>query len=163
VFSTAFAPLIDDMDGDGLVELALVGEGMSVFIWDFEASSDNGRNAGRLYYDNLNSGVAPPGQVVTDADESTPAGLPRAFRLHQNYPNPFNPRTAISFEIGRRQPVKLEVFNVLGQRVATPVDQELPPGSHTVEFSAEDLASGVYLYRLTAGDNQSTRKMVLLK
>jgi len=162
VFSTPYAPLVDDIDGDGLVELILVGEGMTVFVWDFEASYDDGRNSGRLFIDNLNSSVLNPDRIVTAVTDG-PSAIPGRFQLRQNYPNPFNPTTAISFETPSRQPVELDVFNILGQKVTSLVNQELPPGRHTVVFDGSGLASGVYLYRLKAGSNEETHKMVLLK
>ena len=163
VFSTPYAPLVDDIDGDGLVELILVGEGLSVFVWDFEASSEEGRNSGRIFADNLNSSTFNPRRTVTDVSEPATAGLPRRFSLEQNYPNPFNPSTVISFETSSRQQVELDVFNVLGQTVMNLIDQQLPAGRHTIEFDGTMLASGVYFYRLRAGNSEATRKMVLIK
>ncbi|MCD6249995.1 MAG: S8 family serine peptidase [candidate division Zixibacteria bacterium] len=162
VFSTPYAPMVDDVDGDGLVELVLVGEGMTVFVWDFDASAAEGTNHGRMFVDNLNSGVVDPNQIVTDVDD-TPAQIPRRFVLEQNYPNPFNPTTAISFATPSRQMVTLEIFNVLGQKVTTLVDQVLPAGQHTIEFDGSQCASGVYLYRLRADSETLTHKMVLIK
>ena len=112
--------------------------------------------------DNLNSSVLDPDHIVTAVTDG-PSALPGRFQLRQNYPNPFNPTTAISFETPLRQPVELDVFNVLGQKVTSLVNQELPAGRHTVVFDGSGLASGVYLYRLKAGSNKETRKMVLLK
>ena len=94
---------------------------------------------------------------------SHPAGLPGAFQLEQNYPNPFNPSTKIDFTIPTSGPVQLKVYNVLGQEVATLVNETLTPGSHTATFDASRLASGIYMYKITAGSFVSTRKMVLLK
>ena len=94
--------------------------------------------------------------------------LPESFELSQNYPNPFNPSTTISYNLPRRADVTIEIFNLLGQRVRTLVNESQPPGSHTVEWDGRDTAgktasSGVYLYRLTAGDFMQSRKMILLK
>ncbi|HXX65216.1 MAG TPA: T9SS type A sorting domain-containing protein, partial [Bacteroidota bacterium] len=85
------------------------------------------------------------------------------FELSQNYPNPFNPTTRISFTIPATAMVQLKVYNVLGQEVATLVNETMTNGSHTVTFDASKLASGVYLYKITAGNFVSTKKMVLLK
>ncbi|MEE9442475.1 MAG: FlgD immunoglobulin-like domain containing protein [candidate division Zixibacteria bacterium] len=98
--------------------------------------------------------------------------LPDKFALYQNRPNPFNPTTYIDFYIdgssGGAETVRLEVFNILGQSVKTLVNEPLPPGMHTVVWDGTDndgdkSASGVYLYRLRVGDNNQTKKMVLLK
>jgi len=91
------------------------------------------------------------------------AGLPKEFALSQNYPNPFNPTTLIKYELPLDCQVKLDIYNVVGQRVTTLVDGHQKAGYKTATWNAQDLASGVYFYKLTAGDFTSTRKMVLLK
>jgi hypothetical protein len=96
------------------------------------------------------------------------ASLPNTFALHQNYPNPFNPTTTIKYSIPEHGHVVLEVFNLLGQSVATLVDEAQPAGSHEVSWdgTSDDgsgVASGMYFYRLTAGAHSESRKMVLLK
>ncbi|NOQ97944.1 MAG: T9SS type A sorting domain-containing protein [Calditrichae bacterium] len=85
------------------------------------------------------------------------------FRLAQNYPNPFNPSTTIAFDLKQASGVTLEVFNTLGQSVATLVNDKMTAGSHEVTFDASNLASGVYLYRLTADELTLTKKMMLMK
>lgn len=89
--------------------------------------------------------------------------LPIAFSLFQNYPNPFNPTTTIRFSLRERSKVKLVVYNILGQIVATPVDEELHVGEYEARFEASTLPSGVYFYRLTANDFVQSRRMLLLK
>ena len=98
---------------------------------------------------------------VDDPYEST--FEPNSFTLYQNYPNPFNPSTTIKYSIPRRTNVTLKVFDVLGSEVATLVKIEQPQGNYEVEFDATSLASGIYLYRIKAGDFVETKKMVLLK
>jgi hypothetical protein len=97
------------------------------------------------------------------AVQSTGDVLPQSFELSQNYPNPFNPSTKIDFSIMKSSQVELKVYNMLGQEVASIVNAMLTAGSYTATFDASRLASGVYLYKLTAGTNVSTKKMVLLK
>ncbi len=97
--------------------------------------------------------------------------LPKDFILEQNYPNPFNPSTSIQYAIASRQFVSLKVYDILGGEVVTLVNEEQPAGIYEVEFSTtggtasniKNLASGIYFYKLTAGDFVQTRKMVLLK
>ena len=85
------------------------------------------------------------------------------YALHQNYPNPFNPETSISFDIAEAGAVSLTVFNPLGQTVATLVNGTMAAGRHTITFDGTNLTSGLYYYRLEAGDFSAIRKMVLMK
>lgn len=89
--------------------------------------------------------------------------LPDKFALHQNHPNPFNPVTQISFELPVEAHVTLDVYNIMGQKVSTIADRRFAPGYHTVEWDGSSFASGVYFYRIQAGDAIETRKMMLLK
>jgi hypothetical protein len=87
----------------------------------------------------------------------------KRFHLSQNYPNPFNPTTVISWQLAVSSPVKLSVYNVTGQRIAFLVDENQAAGSHSIHWNASNLASGVYLYRLQAGNYIETKKMILMK
>ncbi len=89
--------------------------------------------------------------------------LPQTFALEQNYPNPFNPTTSIRYKLPEAADVRLDVYSVLGQRVASLVNSRMEAGSHQVSFDASSLSSGVYIYRLQAGDTVLTRKMMLIK
>ena len=89
--------------------------------------------------------------------------IPRDFALHQNYPNPFNPSTVIRFDLPRDVEVRLCVYDVLGRLVGVLVDGRVRAGRHSVEFRGDGLSSGVYFYRLEAGDFVSVKKMVLVK
>ncbi len=91
--------------------------------------------------------------------------IPQTFALHQNYPNPFNPETNISFDLPKNSFVTLKIFNLIGQEVATIVNTQLEAGTHLYKVAAEKfgLASGVYLYKMTAGDFVQTKKMILKK
>lgn len=89
--------------------------------------------------------------------------LPLAVELAQNYPNPFNPTTNITFGLPESGSVRLDVYNVMGQRVATLVNDQKPAGYHTVTFDASRLASGTYLYRLQTGNQVITKKLMLVK
>lgn len=87
----------------------------------------------------------------------------KEYGLQQNYPNPFNPTTTIKFAIPEKSNVRLEVYNILGQKVETLVDRELSQGYHEVDFNASRLASGVYFYTIQAGDYVNVKKMMLIK
>jgi hypothetical protein len=88
---------------------------------------------------------------------------PKAFRLEQNYPNPFNPSTVISYQLSVFSEVRLEVFDMLGRKVATLVSARQAAGSYQVTFNAVNLSSGIYFYRLQAGAITQTKKMILVK
>jgi hypothetical protein len=96
---------------------------------------------------------------VSDAD----ASLPRMYSISQNYPNPFNPSTTIRYALPHRSHVTLSVYNTLGQLVGSLVNGDIEAGSHEVTFNATGLASGVYFYRIQAGDFVQIRKLVLVK
>ena len=98
--------------------------------------------------------------TVFVADEP---GVPKKFALMQNYPNPFNPSTAISFQLLAVSFVKLSVFDALGREVATLVEDQKPAGSYTVTWNAQNLPSGVYLYRIVAGNYADSKRMLLVK
>ena len=104
--------------------------------------------------------LAPP--IVTGVDDD-PATLPDRFALDQNYPNPFNPSTNISYQLPSQSDVKLSVLNILGQEVAVLVDRSQSAGEYTVVWNAGASASGVYFYRLEAGEFSSVRKMLLVR
>ena len=96
--------------------------------------------------------------------------VPMQFKLHQNYPNPFNPITHIKYDLPKSSKVKIEVFNILGQKVITLVDAHKKAGSHAVDFNGSQFASGLYFYRIAihsdkveAGKFNKVRKMILMK
>jgi GH35 family endo-1,4-beta-xylanase len=99
----------------------------------------------------------------TDVKETASNLLPSKYELDQNYPNPFNPSTNIRYSIVNAAKVTLKVYDILGREVQTLVNKEQAPGHYVVKFNAENLASGVYLYRITAGDFTATKKLMLLK
>jgi hypothetical protein len=90
-------------------------------------------------------------------------GLPVEYGLAQNYPNPFNPATSIAYSVAGYVHTTLKVYNVLGQELVTLVHEVQEPGQYSVTWDASDVASGVYFYRLDAGDYSATRRMVLMK
>ena len=97
----------------------------------------------------------------------TGRALPARFALGPNYPNPFNPSTIIPYQLAASSQVRLEVFNLLGQRIATLVDEARPAGFHTATWHATDgsgraVAAGVYIYRMTVGEERQTGRMVLI-
>jgi hypothetical protein len=115
---------------------------------------DNGLNSGSAY---IYHGFVP---VNVDDEQS---GNPTHFSLMQNYPNPFNPKTKINYQIPKISFVTIKIYDVLGNEIATLVNEENSGGSYYVEFDATALPSGVYFYQLKAGNFIETKKMVLLK
>ena len=94
--------------------------------------------------------------------------IPSSFALHQNYPNPFNPTTTIRFDLTEAAHVKLDIYNILGQQVATVVNRHMQPGYHAVHWNGindtgNSLASGLYIYQITTGNFHAVKKLVLLK
>jgi hypothetical protein len=100
------------------------------------------------------------GDAMTDVEDES---MPLSFELAQNYPNPFNPTTTIKYSVATDDMVSLKVFNVLGQEVKTLVNEQQKPGFYQVQFDASKLASGVYIYKLTSGNQIYSKKMLLLK
>ncbi|MBN1886050.1 MAG: T9SS type A sorting domain-containing protein, partial [Candidatus Krumholzibacteriota bacterium] len=104
-------------------------------------------------------------EAVLSKGERPRLGTPEAhvYGLGQNHPNPFNPVTTIRFSLPSAQRVSLKVYDVTGREVATLVDGNRPAGEHAVTFEATNIASGIYFYRLNAGEFSATRKMILLR
>jgi hypothetical protein len=96
-------------------------------------------------------------------NESQQTTIPLVYSLEQNYPNPFNPSTSIRFNIPKQSNAKLVVYDVVGREVAVLVSEMKKPGTYEAIFNAENYASGVYFYRLEAGDFTDVKKMVLIK
>ena len=89
--------------------------------------------------------------------------IPLSFTLDQNYPNPFNPGTMISFDVPSKSFVTLKVFDALGREVSTLLAEELSAGAYSRRWNAANVPSGVYFYRLQAGEYVETKRMILLK
>jgi len=123
----------------------------------------------RYYHDKFSGfSVRCVSDIAVSVDDRDGVMHPNSFSLAQNYPNPFNPSTSIQFSLPRASNVTLEVFNILGQKVTTLVDKRLFAGSHNAVWNGMDasrraVSTGIYLYRLTAGDFVETKKMILLK
>jgi len=102
-------------------------------------------------------------RITIGASAEFATEIPDVASLDQNYPNPFNPTTSIRFGIPAKSEVTLDVFNMLGQRVAQLVNSEMNAGYHTIGFDASSLSSGMYIYRLQAGNFTATKKLMLVK
>ena len=123
--------------------------------------SDKGLKAGKLDYRlkmTDNNGSYKYSSVV-----NMEVSAPENFELSQNYPNPFNPTTNISYQIPKAGFVSLKVYNIIGNEIATLVNQEKPAGDYKVQFDTHNLASGTYFYKLTAGGVSLYKKMIVIK
>lgn len=121
----------------------------------------------RVYAKNCLGASAPTTQVCGTTTfvgvSQTGAEIPKVFNLYQNYPNPFNPVTNIKFDIPKESSVKITIFDALGRVVKDIVNQRLQPGSYSVDWNASSYSSGIYFYRIQAGDYVNEMKMVLVK
>jgi hypothetical protein len=120
----------------------------------------------RDYDGNVRSASGPPGAFVSSTvsiNVDNKSAIPNDFRLEQNYPNPFNPTTRIRYELPKSTYVEINIFDILGREIASLVKKELPAGIHSVQFNANNLPSGTYIYRIQAGEYSQSRKMILLK
>jgi hypothetical protein len=129
--------------------------------------TDLGGTGVKIYIDRGNDGTVDDSLIVQNetsgADIHGTLETPREYRLEQNYPNPFNPVTRITYSVPSAGHVSLRVYDILGREVATLVNEEKQPGSYTVTFNGQGLASGVYFYRFNAQGYVSTKKMILTK
>ena len=91
------------------------------------------------------------------------SSVPLTSSLFQNYPNPFNPLTNIKYQIAKGYDVKLSIYDVLGKEVAVLVNEKQNPGTYEIEFDGSNYPSGIYLYKLTAGEYSATKRMVIVK
>ncbi|MGH1365274.1 MAG: T9SS type A sorting domain-containing protein [Calditrichia bacterium] len=109
------------------------------------------------------SGFTIIGQTTGIENLTNEDNLAEGFQLQQNYPNPFNPSTTIRFALRNSEAVELSIYNQLGQKVETLINEQMAAGSYSLQWNAEALPSGVYYYRLQAGAQQQMRKAVLMK
>lgn len=132
---------------------SLIQPGQNVTIW---ANQDASGSLSAVQVQQINSSV-------TQIKEDKTTNLPSHYALNQNYPNPFNPSTLIKYTLAKQEYVSLVVFNIIGEKIATLINTAQSPGTHSVKFNAANLPSGIYFYRLEAGNFVDVKKMILLK
>lgn len=147
--------VVDTTLADTTFRLSSPMDSSTVYFWHVRAGNRAGNSA-------FSGTIRFTTGTLIDGIESR-HNVPGRFDLSQNYPNPFNPTTTIKYEVPKSSFVKIEVYDILGQRVATLVDAMKSPGSHVVVFNGAALASGLYFYRMSAGTYVSTREMMMIK
>lgn len=150
-----------DPDGEPLSPTDPMVYNLKVTNATLRTASTSGGPIGDLTWELASGYNSTQAEIATDVKEIN--SLPTDFVLDQNYPNPFNPSTTINFSVNKASNVKLTVYNMLGQKVATLVNNFMNAGSYEVKFNASRLASGVYFYSLEAGSFKANKKMMLLK
>jgi len=165
------------IDGDGYIYVSCWGTNAvyrydNTFIQPADLVSSGHSGPADIFYNQWDNILAVPNYYSNNVDfiPITPAGvneiynqMPLTSRLSQNYPNPFNPVTTINYQIAKPTFVSLKVYNVLGNEIAALVKQEQLNGTYQVTFDGSELASGLYFYKLIAGNFNTTKKMMLLK
>ena len=133
----------------------------SVFAADLDGDGDNDLTVANCSSDDISIliNLSNP----TGIDISPEANLPGRYSISQNYPNPFNASTVIRYNLPERSHVTIEIYDLLGRKVETLVQEERSAGYHQVVWDAEDVPSGVYFYRIQAGNCIMSRRMLLLK
>jgi len=160
-----------DVDGDTIYTASLGDHEAGTVIafkcrrngaWDNTEEFPSG-GANREYTVTDDGDQVIPTFLYGDIDEVAIDGVPATFALEQNYPNPFNPATTVKFQIPNAEMVSINVYDISGRKVAEVMNTQLEAGYYSVNFNASVLPSGVYLYRITAGEYSDVKKMTLLK
>ena len=121
-------------------------------------TDENRKNSGTIYLDDFTAHYLDI--EIEDNEKSQP---PSRWNLEQNHPNPFNMSTKIAFALPHPASVKLEIYNIRGEKIDTILNQNFSPGRHEIDFNASALSSGVYLYQLDGGVFKQIKKMIVLK
>ncbi|MEA1979787.1 MAG: S8 family serine peptidase [candidate division Zixibacteria bacterium] len=167
VYATATGPVgatfSDLTDADGAITFETDKTKSCEGEWCFEVT--NVTHASNTYNSAANNvtKACESGPVFKEVDGAIASLIPDSYRLHQNYPNPFNPSTEISFALPKSGFVNISVYNIMGQKVAELVNNNLTAGNHSVEWDASAMSSGIYLYRIDAEEFSDTKKMLLIK
>ncbi len=147
-----YKPIVIDFDGNGIDDLCL---------YNFNDNINDNITIKFIKQGKIRSSET--GTLPKNNNEGKDDLIPREFSLTQNYPNPFNPTTTINYSLPTNQNVKLEVYDILGKRVTTLINEMKSAGYHSVNFNASNLSSGIYIYRIQAGNFINTKKMLIMR
>ena len=152
--STGMGVFYSTNNGDSWISISGIPSRVSYVTFDASNFLYAGTQTGKIYRS----------KVATTTGINGNSGIVlKEFALHQNFPNPFNPSTMISYSISRSGLVSLKVFNVLGEDIATLVNETNDAGKYNIEWNASRFPSGLYFYRLQADNDSETKKMIFLK
>ena len=140
--------------GSGEMDLKEINQ---LILYLTKGTGENG--SGSIYLDNFEVLISP----ATSLDFSLTPMMPEKFALFQNYPNPFNRVTAISYQLLTSSEIELSLFDLLGRKIKTLVQQKQNAGDYSIDCDASELASGIYLYQIRAGDFVQAKKMILIR
>jgi hypothetical protein len=161
--SIKVSPAIGDLDDDGHMDIVFPDQ---YSIYDLDLKYSMGNDNCIVYRGDMER-TGSIGFTIVGNDDTDIIPV-TATMLHNAYPNPFNPETTIAFDLKDVSNVRLDIFNIKGQKVNTLLDRTMPQGAHTVVWEGKDLRgnsvpSGIYFYRLSTGNYTETRKAVLMK
>ena len=159
-----------------LSELTYGNEDNLAILFDSDGIFDNADTLNGFFNSSMSTFIVPDTTVqhgyyytigsrenILSVERLSNSNIPHTLQLYQNYPNPFNPSTIIEFTLPKSEFVELKVFNILGKEVSTLVSRKLNSGNHRYTFDGKNLASGVYFYRLVAGDFREVKKMIIMQ
>jgi hypothetical protein len=156
-------------DSDPVMKRGLIGSWDSWSIFSCSVMFNESEDTLKMWYSgsdndliNTRIGYATSPKVADGINDSH-YDFPKGFALSQNYPNPFNPTTTIEFDLPKTSDVIIDVYNIAGQKIQTLLNEKMVAGNHQVDFNAENLSSGVYFYRIEAGEFVDVKKMILIK
>jgi hypothetical protein len=167
--SDRFTPSLGDIDDDGLIEMIMPTPDSSQLFINYPASYNPCNSPAPFWrYNRKMNNIGPLSCEQTAVSEADQEILPDEYKLNQNFPNPFNPTTTITYSLPTRTDVTINIYDLLGRKISTLLSGSEAAGEHEVvwngyNYSGERVSSGIYFYRIKAGDFTDSKKMVLLK
>ncbi|MCI0449167.1 MAG: T9SS type A sorting domain-containing protein [Chlorobi bacterium] len=162
-----YTPMLFDVNRNGILDISggsnLTTSSSTIYLWNTGMNYNPSRIYVRMWqYNPRHNGVFGDTNIVVSITRIS-SNVPEEFNLYQNYPNPFNPSAKIRFDVPNNRNVTLKIYNSLGKEVNILINQSLSSGTYETFWNAQNQPSGVYFYKLTAGDYSVTKKMILVK